>query len=141
MYAALDLGQRTIRAVLKSQDGKIVNELKILLQRQQCKLLHIANNASLGALMREALCLPKVDRWYLLNYRSRSGYYCNQIKDSLCVDPIRHAKIQELSNMYMVSLNELAVSILSFKMTMALEKDPTLFLKDIPDNALLEESS
>ena len=29
MYAALDLGQRTIRAVLKSQDGKIVNELKI----------------------------------------------------------------------------------------------------------------
>jgi hypothetical protein len=41
----------------------------------------------------------------------------------------------------MVSLNELAVSILSFKMTRALEKDPTLFLKDIPDNALHEESS
>ena len=29
MYAALDLGQRTIRTVLKRQDGKIVNELKI----------------------------------------------------------------------------------------------------------------
>jgi hypothetical protein len=29
MYAALDLGQRTIRAVLKRQDGKIVSELKI----------------------------------------------------------------------------------------------------------------
>ena len=29
MYAALDLGQRTIRAVLKRQDGKIVNELNI----------------------------------------------------------------------------------------------------------------
>ncbi|HYA84013.1 MAG TPA: hypothetical protein VEH06_11275 [Candidatus Bathyarchaeia archaeon] len=29
MYAALDLGQQTIRAVLKGQDGKIVNELKI----------------------------------------------------------------------------------------------------------------
>ena len=29
MYAALDLGPRTIRAVLKRQDGKIVNELKI----------------------------------------------------------------------------------------------------------------
>jgi hypothetical protein len=29
MYAALDLGQRTIRAELKRQDGKIVNELKI----------------------------------------------------------------------------------------------------------------
>jgi hypothetical protein len=26
---ALDLGQRTIRAVLKRQDGKMVNELKI----------------------------------------------------------------------------------------------------------------
>ena len=29
MYAALDLGQQTIQAVLKSQDGKIANELKI----------------------------------------------------------------------------------------------------------------
>ena len=29
MYAALDLGQRTVRAVLKRQDGKIVKELKI----------------------------------------------------------------------------------------------------------------
>jgi hypothetical protein len=29
MYAALDLGQKTVRAVLKRQDGKIVNELKI----------------------------------------------------------------------------------------------------------------
>jgi hypothetical protein len=29
MYAAFDLGQRTIRAVLKRQDGKVVNELKI----------------------------------------------------------------------------------------------------------------
>ena len=44
-------------------------------------------------------------------------------------------------HMYMVSLNELALGILSFKMTRALEKDPTLFLKDIPDNALHEESS
>ena len=29
MHAALDLGQKTVRAVLKRQDGKIVNELKI----------------------------------------------------------------------------------------------------------------
>ncbi|MGB6530144.1 MAG: hypothetical protein WCC17_05215 [Candidatus Nitrosopolaris sp.] len=28
-YAAFDLGQKTVRAVLKRQDGKIVNELKI----------------------------------------------------------------------------------------------------------------
>jgi hypothetical protein len=27
MYAALDLGQKTVRAVLKRQDGKIVKEL------------------------------------------------------------------------------------------------------------------
>ena len=33
MYAALDLGQKTVRAVLKRQDGKIVNELKIKKQR------------------------------------------------------------------------------------------------------------
>lgn len=29
MYVALDLGQKTVRAVLKRQDDKIVNELKI----------------------------------------------------------------------------------------------------------------
>jgi hypothetical protein len=29
IYAALDLCQKTVRAVLKRQDGKIVNELKI----------------------------------------------------------------------------------------------------------------
>jgi hypothetical protein len=29
MYATLGLGQTTVRAVLKIQDGKIVNELKI----------------------------------------------------------------------------------------------------------------
>jgi len=28
MYAALDLGQRTIQAVLKSEDGKIIKEIK-----------------------------------------------------------------------------------------------------------------
>jgi hypothetical protein len=42
MYAALDLGQRTIRAVLKSQDGKIVNELKI--KRQGESVLEKTNN-------------------------------------------------------------------------------------------------
>ena len=29
IYATLSLGQKTVRAVLKIQDGKIVNELKI----------------------------------------------------------------------------------------------------------------
>ena len=28
MYAALDLGQRTIQAVLKREDGKIIKEIK-----------------------------------------------------------------------------------------------------------------
>ena len=28
MYAALDLGQRTIQAVLKREDGKIIQEIK-----------------------------------------------------------------------------------------------------------------
>ncbi len=39
MCAALDLGERTIRAVLKSQDGKIVNELNI--KRQANSVLSI----------------------------------------------------------------------------------------------------
>ncbi len=28
MYAALDLGQRTVQAVLKREDGKIIKEIK-----------------------------------------------------------------------------------------------------------------
>jgi hypothetical protein len=48
MYAALDLGHRTIRAVLKSQDGKIVNELKIKRQAD-CVLKFLkGTNANVG---------------------------------------------------------------------------------------------
>ncbi len=43
MYAALDLGQRTTRAVLKRRDGKIVNELKIKKQADSVMVEVIPN--------------------------------------------------------------------------------------------------
>ena len=46
MYAALDLGQRTIRAVLKRQDGKIVNELKI--KKRADSVLKFLNGTNAG---------------------------------------------------------------------------------------------
>lgn len=49
MYAALDLGQRTIRAVLKRQDGKIVNELKI--KKQADSVLKFLNGTNASVVM------------------------------------------------------------------------------------------
>jgi transposase len=49
MYAALDLGQRTIRAVLKRQDGKIVNELNI--KRQADSVLKFLNGTNASVVM------------------------------------------------------------------------------------------
>jgi hypothetical protein len=50
MYAALDLGQRTIRAVLKRQDGKrIVNELKI--KRQADSVLKFLKGTNANVVM------------------------------------------------------------------------------------------
>ena len=49
MYASFDLGQRTIRTVLKSQDGKIVNELKI--KRQTDSVLKFLNGTNTNAVM------------------------------------------------------------------------------------------
>ena len=49
MYAALDLGQRTIRAVLKRQDGKIVNELKI--KKRADSVLKFLNGTNASVVM------------------------------------------------------------------------------------------
>jgi hypothetical protein len=47
MYAALDLGQKTVRAVLKRQDGKIVNELKIKKQAESVLKFHLQSPLSI----------------------------------------------------------------------------------------------
>jgi hypothetical protein len=49
MYAAFDLGQRTIRAVMKRQDGKIVNELKI--KRQADSVLRFLKGTNANVVM------------------------------------------------------------------------------------------
>lgn len=46
MYAAFDLGQQTIRAVMKRQDGKIVNELKITRQGECTEFLNGTNGSA-----------------------------------------------------------------------------------------------
>lgn len=42
MYAALDLGQKNIQAVLKNKDGKIIKENKI--QRNTTRILEFLEN-------------------------------------------------------------------------------------------------
>ena len=49
MYAALDLGQKTIRAVLKGQDSKIVKELKI--KKQSDNVLKFLNGTNANVVM------------------------------------------------------------------------------------------
>jgi hypothetical protein len=49
MYAALDLGQKTVRAVLKRQDGKIVKELKI--KKQADSVLKFLNGTNANVVM------------------------------------------------------------------------------------------
>lgn len=49
MSTALDLGQRTIRVVLKRQDGKIVNELKI--KRQADNVLKFLKGTNANVVM------------------------------------------------------------------------------------------
>jgi hypothetical protein len=51
-YAALELGQRTIRAVLKRQDGKVVNELKI--KKRADSVLKFLNGTNASVVMESA---------------------------------------------------------------------------------------
>jgi hypothetical protein len=45
MYVALNLGQRTVQAVLKRQDGKILNEIKTKKQADSVLKFLIGTNA------------------------------------------------------------------------------------------------
>jgi hypothetical protein len=49
MYAALDLGQKTVRAVLKRQDGKVVKQLKI--KKQADNVLKFLNGTNANVVM------------------------------------------------------------------------------------------
>jgi wobble nucleotide-excising tRNase len=67
MYAALDLGQRTIRAVLKRQDGKIVNELKI--KKQADTVLRFLKGTDANVVMESAY-----NYQYLYDLLKSKGY-------------------------------------------------------------------
>ena len=86
MYAALDLGQRKIRAVLKSQDGKIVNELKI--KRHTDSVLKFLNDTSANVVMESGY-----NYQYLYDLLKSEGYKV-KVAHPLMVKTIAYAKVK-----------------------------------------------
>jgi transposase len=86
MYAALDLGQRTIRAVLKSQDGKIVNELKI--KKRADSVLKFLNGTNASVVMESGY-----NYQYLYDLLKSEGYKV-KVAHPLMVKAIAYAKVK-----------------------------------------------
>jgi transposase len=86
MYAALDLAQRTIRAVLKSQDGKIVNELKI--KRHADSVLKFLKGTSASVVMESGY-----NYQYLYDLLKSEGYNV-KVAHPLMVKAIAYAKVK-----------------------------------------------
>src|SRR5215467_7471773 len=87
MYAALDLGQRTIRAVLKRQDGKIVNELKI--KKRADSVLKFLNGTNASVVMESGY-----NYQYLLYDLLKSEGYNVKVAHPLMVKAIAYAKVK-----------------------------------------------
>ena len=86
MYATLDLGQRTIRAVLKSQDGKIVNELKI--KRHADSVLKFLKGTSASVVMESGY------NYQYLYDLLKSKDYNVKVAHPLMVKAIAYAKVK-----------------------------------------------
>jgi transposase len=86
MYAALDLGQRTIRAVLKRQDGKIVNELKI--KKQADTVLRFLKGTDANVVMESGY-----NYQYLYDLLKSKGYNV-KVAHPLMVKAIAYAKVK-----------------------------------------------
>ena len=82
----LDLGQRTIRAVLKSQDGKIVNELKI--KRQANSVLRFLKGTNANVVMESGY-----NYQYLYDLLKSEGYNV-KVAHPLMVKAIAYAKVK-----------------------------------------------
>ena len=85
MYAALDLGQRTIRAVLKRQDGKIVNELKI--KNQADAVLRFLKGTDANVVMESGYnyqCL------YLVYHKTRHYDYIKELYNKFVLSYKNH---------------------------------------------------
>ncbi|MGC2574088.1 MAG: transposase [Candidatus Nitrosopolaris sp.] len=86
MYAALDLGERTIRAVLKRQDGKIVNELKI--KKRADSILKFLNGTNASVVMESGY-----NYQYLYDLLKSEGYNV-KVAHPLMVKAIAYAKVK-----------------------------------------------
>jgi transposase len=86
MYAALDLGQRTIREVLKRQDGKIVNELKI--KKQADSVLKFLKGTNASVVMESGY-----NYQYLYDLLKSEGYNV-KVAHPLMVKAIAYAKVK-----------------------------------------------
>jgi transposase len=86
MYAALDLGQRTIRAVLKRQDGKIVNELKI--KKQADTVLRFLKGTDANVVMESGY-----NYQYLYDLLKSKGYNV-KVAHPLMAKAIAYAKVK-----------------------------------------------
>lgn len=84
MYAALDLGQKTIRAVLKGQDGKVVKELKI--KKQADNVLKFLNGTNANVVMESGY-----NYQYLYDILKTKGYNV-KVAHPLMVKAIAYAK-------------------------------------------------
>jgi hypothetical protein len=85
MYAAFDLGQRTIRAVMKSQDGKIVDELKI--KKQADTVLRFLKGTNANVVMESGY-----NYQYLYDLLKSKGYNV-KVARPLMVKAIAYANV------------------------------------------------
>ena len=86
MYAALDLGQKTIRAVLKGQDGKVVKELKIM--KQADNVLKFLNGTNTNVVMESGY------NYQYLYDLLKTKVYNVEIAHPLMVKAIAYAKVK-----------------------------------------------
>jgi len=68
MYAVLDVGQKTVRAVLKRQDGKIVKELKI--KKQADSILKFLKGRNTNVVMESGYDYQYLYLLYCYNWKS-----------------------------------------------------------------------
>jgi transposase len=86
MYAALDLGQKTVRAVLKRQDGKVVKELTI--KKQADNVLKFLNGTNANVVMESGY-----NYQYLYDLLKSEGYNV-KVAHPLMVKAIAYAKVK-----------------------------------------------
>lgn len=90
MYAALDLGQRSVRAVLKRQDGKIVEELRI--KKQSDNVLKFLKGPNANVVMESGY-----NYQYLYGFLKSEGYNV-KVGHPLMVKAIAYAKVPKTTN-------------------------------------------